>query len=295
MFKNLTVYLIPDHVQIAEGDDLIDALHADRFTPCGASQEKSAGWIPPRPGGDALAESQSGHTVLCYCVETKSVPSQMVKRRLAEEVAKIEKETGRTPGRKEKKDLKEDVVRMLLPQAFPKTASTRVWIDRDRNRVMIDSTSKGRTDEILTALVKSLEGFEVNALNTKESPQGVMAVWLSDVEDMPQGFGFGRKVELQATDEEKSAVKFDRHVLECDQVRIQLKQGKAPMKLELEWQDRVSFLFNNAGQIKGIRLLDSAEAPDGEDDPFDADMAIYTNEVSQMLDELIEACGGCEV
>ena len=60
MFKNMIVYRIAESWQ-SDLQLLEDALQKTFFTECGASQERSAGWAPPR--GEAhgpLVESVAG-------------------------------------------------------------------------------------------------------------------------------------------------------------------------------------------------------------------------------------------
>ena len=91
---------------------LEDALQPARFVPCGASQEKSAGWVEPRGEEHGpLVEVVDGHWLLRQMVEVRSVPGAVVKRKVEEQVKHIEASTGRKPGRKEIRDLIRDLKR----------------------------------------------------------------------------------------------------------------------------------------------------------------------------------------
>ncbi|MBP6717741.1 MAG: recombination-associated protein RdgC [Rhodoferax sp.] len=59
MFKNLILYRIT--ALTAAAIVIEESLVANSFTPCGPSQEKSTGWVPPR-GEDhgAMLESVGG-------------------------------------------------------------------------------------------------------------------------------------------------------------------------------------------------------------------------------------------
>ncbi|MBO9679520.1 MAG: recombination-associated protein RdgC [Acidovorax sp.] len=156
MFKDLIIYRIaqtwaPD-LQTVE-----DALIKASFAPCGPTQEKSTGWVPPRgEEHGALVESVGGQWIARFMTEAKQIPSDVLKRKVDEKAARIEHETGRRPGRKESKELKEEARLDLLPMAFSKQASTWVWIDQAARLLVIDSSSQGRADEIVSALVEPL-------------------------------------------------------------------------------------------------------------------------------------------
>ena len=132
MFKNVTVYRIaPGWAPTLEAMET--ALDALRFVPCGASQDKSVGWVEPR--GEAhgpLVESVAGQRILKFVMETKAVPGDIVREKAQEEADHIEATTGRKPGKKETKELREDALQALLPMAFPRRGSVWVWIDPEQ-------------------------------------------------------------------------------------------------------------------------------------------------------------------
>jgi recombination associated protein RdgC len=92
----------------------------------------------------------------------------------------------------------------------------------------------------------------------------------------------------------KSVVRYARHPLDTDEVRRHVAEGKLPTKLALTWQGRVSFLLTDAMQIKKIAFLDGVfeGVKPGKDEAFDADAAIATGELRQLIPDLIDALGG---
>ena len=277
---------------------LEEALQADRFVPCGASQEKSVGWVEPRGQAHGpLVEVVGGQWLLKQMVEVKAVPASVVKRKVEERVAQIEAATGRKPGKKEIRDLRDDTRLALLPMAFTKQSSVLVWIDPAAKLLVLGAGSQGKADEVMTALVKSIDGFAVQLVNTQTAPATAMAQWLS-TQEAPAGFSVDRECELKAADESKAVVRYTRHALDTDEVSGHIAMGKLPTRLAMTWNDRMSFVLTDALQLKKVAFLDvvlegATSAPgDGKDDGFDADAAIATAELGHMLPELIEALGG---
>ncbi len=118
MFKNMIVYRIAAQWQGAL-EQMEEALQKTPFTPCGATQEKSSGWVPPRGEEHGLlAESVGGQWVMRYMSESKMLPASVLNRKVAEKAEAIEKEFGRKPGKKEKQELKDEAKLDLLPMAF---------------------------------------------------------------------------------------------------------------------------------------------------------------------------------
>ena len=130
MFANLITYRIAPEWN-ATLEQVEQALAKTPFAECGATQEKSVGWIPPRGlAHGAMVESVNGQWMLRFMVETKVLPGNALNRKIKEKAERIEQETGRQPGKKERKELKEEARQDLLPMALTNQAAMWVWIDR---------------------------------------------------------------------------------------------------------------------------------------------------------------------
>ena len=293
MIKNAIVYRIAEQWQM-ELAQVEQALAKGAFVECGATQRKSVGWVSPR--GDEeyglLAESVGGQWMLRFMSEAKVLPGSVLARMVKEKAAHIEQETGRKPGKKESRELKEEAELDLLPKTFTKQAATWVWIDPNAHLLVVDASSQAKADEVVTMLVEALPGFAVALLDTVESPQSCMAFWLKEQEP-PVGFSIDRECELKSADEAKAVVRYAHHPLDIDEIREHIDQGKLPTKLAMSWDDRVSFVLNEQLQIKKIVLLESVfDGQKHDDSGFDADVAITTGELQKLIRDLIAALGG---
>ena len=212
MFKNIIVYRIGAGWS-ATVAQMEKGLEADRFVECGASQEKSVGWVEPR--GEAhgpLVESVAGQRILKLMIESKAVPGSVVREKADEEAEHIEATTGRKPGKKQMKELREDALLSLLPQAFPRRMGVWVWIDLANGLLVTDASSQGKLDELVTALVNVFNDLSLTLLQTAITPQTAMTSWLSapvsdeDEGGAPGGFSVERECELKSGDEELSLI-----------------------------------------------------------------------------------------
>ncbi len=297
MFKNVMVY------RIGEGfaptlAEVQAALEPAQFVECGASQEKSVGWIPPR--GEAygpLIESVGGQWILKLMIESKAVPGNVVRRKADERIAEIEAATGRKPGKKEKRDLMDDVLLSLLPQAFARQSTVIVWMDLENRRLVLNAGSQGKADEVMSALMNVLAGLSVSLIQTVTSPQAAMTQWLlAPTEDeWPADLTVERETVLKSTGEDAASVRFTRHHLANDDVRKHVMEGKLPTQLALSWDGRVAFVLTETLQLKKVQFLDGVMDESGTDkneDRFDGDVALSTGLLGPLLDSLIEALGG---
>ena len=111
----------------------------------------ASGRIAPRGNEHApLVESVGGQWLLALMIERKALPSAVVKRRTDELAQQVEHSSGRKPGKKETKELKEQATLELLPMAFTKRATIRVWIDARQRLLMVDASSTTRAGEVVT-------------------------------------------------------------------------------------------------------------------------------------------------
>jgi recombination associated protein RdgC len=293
VFKNVIMYRIGADwsATVAEIEASLDGA---RFVECGASQEKSIGWTEPR--GEAhgpLVESIAGQLILKLKIETRALPGSVITKKANERVAQIEATTGRKPGKKETREIKDDIKLELMPLAFSKESAVWVWIDPDAMLLVIDAGSQGRADEVVTMLVKCLSGLAVKLIDTKVSPTTAMSEWLISQEP-PAGFTVDRECELKAADESKAVVRYTRHPLDNDEVRGYVESGKLPTRLAMTWDSRVSFMLTEGFQVKKLTFLDVVfeGTATGKADSFDADVAIATGELRKLLPDLLETLGG---
>jgi recombination associated protein RdgC len=303
MFKNALVYRI-EHWDAPPLPEIDQRLSTAPFVECGATQPESSGFVPPRGEKHAaLAESVGGQIVLRVCTETKAVPGGVVKTQVQAELDKIEAETGRRPRGKRVKELKEAVVHALLPRAFPKRSETLVWIDPEARLVWVGAGSTKKADTVVTRLIELLGAqggnLKLALLQTQLAPATAMAQWLQ-AQEAPPGFSIDRECELKQPDSEKATVRYARHSLDIAEVGEHIAQGKLPTQLAMTWAGRVSFVLTEALTLKKIELLDGVlegagvdAANSGQDEGgFDADVAIATGELRQLLPALVDALGG---
>jgi len=298
MFPQLTIFRLADSFALPQASDIEAALDPKRYVPIGLSQEKSFGFFPPRGNDtDALVEVIGGHYIMRLNIETKSVPSRTIKDEVAKRCKDIEDATGRKPGKKERRDLSDDVLLSLLPAAFPKLTAVTIWIDPEHRTLCLNTASQGKIDEVTSAMVSTLADLHVMYVNTVTSPQAAMTQWLltTDVDEWPTNLTVERECVLKSTGEDGATVKFNKHHLANDEVRKHVMEGKLPTQLALSWDGTVSFVLTEGMALKKIQYLDGvmdASGTDKSEDRFDADVALSTGLLAPLIGDLIEALGG---
>ncbi len=293
-FKNLQLYRLPAPWDITL-PKLEETLTRFAFRPAGKTEFFSRGWIPPRGEGE-MVSSLERHWLIALGVEEKILPASVVNLATKERIAKLENQLGYKPGRKQAKEVKENVTQELLPRAFSRYRSTLGWIDPVNGWFVVDAANAKKADEMMEVLRWTLDDFPAVLLRTNLSATAAMTQWLMEGEG-PGGFSIDRDCELRSPLEEKALVRYQRHPLDSEEVRNHLKAGKQPTRLALTWKDRVSFVLSERGEVKKLELIDVEEADASSEsesaaDRFDADFALMTGELSRFLTDLLEALGG---
>lgn len=293
-FRNLQLYRLPVRWDMRI-DQLEDQLARRRFMPCGSQDPESRGWLPPVADGP-LVHAVGGQWLIALGIEHRLLPSSVVKQEAEERAARIELEQGFKPGRKQMKDLRDEVTREFMPRAFTRRTKVYAWIDPQDGWLAVDVASVSRAEDILEALRQSLDAFPLTLVRTETSPVAAMSDWLAGG-DVPGNFTIDMDCELKSVTEDKAAVRYVRHSLDGDEIKTHLQEGKLPTKLALTWNDRVSFLLTDKGEIKRLQFLDvvQEEASAGSEDAaelFDAHFALMTGELRQLIPAVIGILGG---
>jgi recombination associated protein RdgC len=297
-FRNVQLYRLPAPWDISP-DALETQLAKQSFQSCGSQEMESRGWISPL-GDDRYVHSVGGQWLITLGAESRLLPSSVVKQEAEERAVELTEQQGYKPGRKQMKELRDQITQEFMPRAFTRRHRTWAWIDPERGWLGIDSPSQARAEDLLEHLRKSLDHFPLALLRTQKSPASVMADWLAAGE-APEGFTLDQECELRSIGEDRAAVRYVHHPLEgeklTEEVRGHLEAGKLPIRLALTFDDRLSFVLTDKLEIKRLDFLDVVrDQIDGEADDaaalFDAEFALMSGELAHLFPALVEVLGG---
>ncbi len=293
-FKNLQIFQLTSPLPMS-ADELGDLLGKQSFQQCGSLDMQSSGWAPPRDNG-GMVHTINQQMLLRYRTEKKLLPASVINQVAKAKAAEIEEQQGFKPGKKQRKEIKEQVTDELLPRAFAITSDTGVWIDPVHGWLVIDAASPAKTEDVQKWLLKALPSLPMARLRVVRMPGDAMTNWL-DADEAPAGFTIDQDTELTSTGENKSTVRYVRHTLEAEDVRRHIKGGKRCTKLALTWDDRISFVLTDSLILKRIAALDVLKENNSgtyQDDAerFDSDFTMMTGEINRLLTGLTEALGG---
>lgn len=256
------------------------------FTPPTSLEVSRSGWAPVRD--DELVYLGQGKQVLMnFAIEKKILPASVVHEVAKARAAEMEGQQGFPPGKKAMKELKERVADELLPRAFSTRSVTRVWIDRDAGRIVIESTAQSVLDLIQRALYNTFGDVGLQDVTWPRAK--VITEWLR-VEE-PAGFTLDDAVTLAYPNAQRKVVKFAKADLGGEDVAAHLEDGAIVEALAMTYDSRISFTMTDSAQLRGIKALDilkEGRAAENDVDRFDNDFTLMTLELSKLFNALAE-------
>lgn len=293
-FKNLVCLKVGKCAVSA--DELESILSKHALQPCASNEMESVGWLAPKGSGHPFVHRSQGHLLLALGTEKKILPGAVVAQFADLRAAEIEEQSGVKVGRKQFKEIKEQVTQELLPRAFSVQNKVFAWLDPVGGWLVVNASGMAKADEFVEALRKvvDVESLTLTLVKTSLSPGQAMTGWLSGGE-APAGFTVDRDCELRGTGDEKPTVRYAHHCLDETEIPKHIEAGKQATKLALTWKDKISFVLTESMELKRLTALDVMKEQAAEaEDQFDGDFAMMSGELSLLLPDLMAALGGLE-
>lgn len=294
-FKNLTVYALAPEWRMTAAQ-VEEALAKHPLIPVNSASMQSQGWVPPAPGA-SLVYSQGRHLLIALGIEQRILPSPVINQALKEKAALLEQQQGFAPGRKQLRDLKDQIIDELRPRAFIRSRMVRAWLDFEHGWLIVDTSSPKLAEDLGTVLRADLGDLPAVPLDTREAPSAAMTAWLATGSSPPM-FLVQDDCELLADNPTKAAVRYARHSLDGPELKSLISGGKICTRVGLGWRERLSLVLTDKLAIKRVRYIDISEdeaaAKKNDADAFDTDFTLMTGELSLLVADLIAALGGAK-
>ena len=215
-----------------------------------------------------------------------------------EKAEAIELEQGRKVRKKEKDELKEDIMLELLPRAFSRNRRTYAYLSPADGVLVVDAGSAKQAEDIASALRQSLGSLPVRPPVLEQAPAFTFTGWLNESLDLPASIELGTECELKDPSEDGGVVRCKGLDLKCEEIQNHLEAGMQVTKLSLTWDDNVSFVLDEEFGIRRLKFgetlqekLDDVDSDDAAA-KFDAAFSLMTLELSRLIPGMLDAMGG---
>ncbi|QRE00639.1 DNA recombination-dependent growth factor [Pseudomonas phage Itty13] len=294
-FRNALIYRFAQHIDL-KPDALAEALATKPHREPASQELTTYGFVPPF--GSELVQHVDGAMLIAAKKTERILPGAVVREELAKKVAEIEEQQMRKVYKKEKDQLKDEIVLNLLPRAFLRHKATFAILGEEF--IIVDATSARHAEDLLSTLREALGSLPVRPLAVKVAPTASMTDWVK-TQEAPGDFHLLDECDLRDTHEDGGIVRCKRQDLTSEETQLHLTAGKLVTKLSMAWGDKLSFVLDDKLAIKRLRfedlLQEQAEKDGGEDahGQLVASLAIAAGSLYELIAALTEALGGEEL
>jgi recombination associated protein RdgC len=244
----------------------------------------------------------NNHLITCE-KQGKLLPDQVVEKELKSRIDQIEKDQGYKVGKKQKRDLKEQIIETLFVKAFTVSKLVNVWINTEHDLLCIETTSTNVADEVIKRLIRDLE-WRGRLLVTDDQPQAfmrklIMSNDMCGITSEGSYFDLGKSCILQSHDGKK--ITYKNMFLTSNLVTDAIAIGNLPVKMDVVFvggEQKCAFSINDSCVISKITLPDITTEDvesETENDRFDAEFTIRTGQCIKLINELIAVLGEKEI
>jgi recombination associated protein RdgC len=254
-FKSVSAYRLAADFHF-ERTSFTEGLEKAVLKPIGPLEPFRKGFVSPfGSDSEVLLHESSQCALLELGGRERLLPSSVVKDAMESKIKAIRERTGRNPGKKQREQIKDEVMLDLLPRAFIKPSRQAAYIDLELKMLIVDAATDKPAESIITQLREGLGSFVAEPVQTEESVSAMLSAWL--VAGKCAGpFELGDECELKDPVDTGCAIKAKRHDLSVEEIREHVRTGKKVSQLALIYDNRLSFVLDEKFKIRKLKFLD---------------------------------------
>ena len=305
-FRNILIYRIVDPAFQPTPRQLEEALETKKSRPIAASELSTYGFVEPLGQYEGLVETVApGVMLIAALKQEKMLPSRVVKEALDAKIAEIEEEQMRKVYKKERDQLKDDIVQSFLPRAFVTRSRVQALIMPPY--IVVDNASQKKAEELLTTLREAPGSLPVRPFAVAVRPTVTMTYWVLNGVLNSVRLSEGEAFQSRAQLDESQTLSGKGVTLSDEDLHQLLRAGQHEVtQLELIHTNQgveTSFTLTESLVLKGIdwpeEVSDQVDRDCGDDAHFAtvqrATLLILSRLLREMITDLGEALGGEEI
>lgn len=299
-FKNLLIYRLTQPLEFTQ-EALETALQTKPAKLPESQVLSTVGFMSPTskaPDAPLVHQVQNIFLVALRTYE-RILPGSVVKDAVTEKVDEIEADQLRKVYKKERDQIKDEIIQSFLPRAFIRKATTFAALDFANNVIYVNTSSAGAAENLLSTLREVLGTLPVRPVTVKIAPTATFTDWVRTAK-AADDFYVLDNCKLSDTHEDGGEIMVKKQDLTGDDIKNLVASGKVVTQLSLAYKDKMSFSITDKLGLQRIRfedLLQEQAVQDGGEDAsgqFDASLLLLTSTLGEMLPSLLSALGGEE-
>ena len=291
-FKNLIIYQFDKNSSIERLNN--DMLKNMAFTPCGPTDSIKKGFVSPIGDDEVLKLQVQDHSLLMLRIESKLLPSSVIKKKTSERIEQLEQKLGRRASKGEKHRVKDEVIIDLLPVAFTKDKYTYVWINHQDQFIAIETSSFKVAEDILSLIRKELGRLSLIPIHTEKPVSPFFKEWVLD-DNPPANFFVLNDAMLADTLDGNGKIKLIDENLTAEEVKSYLNGGREIKSLSFSYKQQTVFTVNT--ELVFSKISYSSEMLDENSDislddktkRIEADFFLVANELANLIKDFTKA------
>jgi len=286
MFKNAMVGQLTGDLDLSNPEliaDFSEKLKKCEFKDIAPGQRSSAGFVAPLAflGGSDLVLVAERCIKFVIKKEERILPAAAVNKALKDKVLEIERSQGRKVRAVEKRQLKDNLVSVMLPNCLKKESFIEAFISIDARLVVVDTVSGSVFDEVMALLRKCFSSWPVMPVQFDSVLSSRLLSVLTDENNT--GFKLGFKAKF--SDGDGGSLSINDMDLETEEVLAQVASMSA---VELEFSsNEISFSLTDQFLFKSFKWPEAFKMKnDAEEDELaraDADFCLMTGELLKII------------
>jgi recombination associated protein RdgC len=273
--------------------ELSEKLARAAFKPCGPYVERSSGFEPPARGQPALlARRVGGADLLRLRSQVRVLPAgalnEALEVRLEEYRARMQEE----PGRRTKRQLKEQMRDELLPKTLLRSERTSALYIAAERVLAVGAGSESRAALLIEHLRSALGGLDAKPLEFSRPFGELLARVFTG--DGPRELVLARECRLRETSEDGGTVRWQNVDLAHPTVQRCLKDGMELTHVGLEYGSALRAVLDARGIVTKVELVGQDAVQIGGEEELarqDAEIALLGGTLRELLATLRRALG----
>ena len=297
IFNNVRAYRFTG--QVPADDEILAAVDQHAFNDASGSMATEwAGFVPVLGDTGLLALKIQGWTFITLQIESRILPSGAVKDATDKRAKAIEERERRKVYAKEKKQLKDEVLRSMIPRAFTRKKRIQAVIDHENGMLYVDARSSNDASCLLNKLREGLVSLPVRPVQAKMPLRVKAGLWIKQGE-APWRLVFGERCKLVGVSSER--VQYTNCPLGTEEVQAHLAAGLQPAAIELTLHNGenklAGFILSEDLSLQRFRLdVELLNANDHEsetpEDQAVADATLMMRTLQECMQVITQALGG---